>query len=128
MGVLGIQEHISECGKLAMKLGVPNDHVQECQSLDLKLGDVMSLLYWRNGKSGKDFPNTWRFLLETVKEHYGPLVTKELSAAAEENETWSVPMNRWCVPLYMLTPHGCHPCTCVSCWYMLTLHRCHPCT
>ena len=67
VGVLGILKHIPLWYELAVHLGVPNAQVNAYR-LDSEMGGGMCLLYWRDGCCGGGYPNTWGFLLETVKK------------------------------------------------------------
>ena len=96
-GLEGVLADVPLWQGLAVSLGVPNEQVL---SNNLKeLGGVLSLSYWRNGKSGPLFPNNWKFLLETVKEspNLGPRTAKTIAEKVALNQSWSVKMT--CSPL-----------------------------
>ena len=56
------------------------------------LGGMECLSYWKNGSCGEEFPNTWRFLLKTVKDSpkFGPLVAETIEKKAYSETSWSV--------------------------------------
>ena len=88
VGVLGILKHIPLWYELAVSLGVPIAQVNAYR-LDSKMGGEKALLYWRNGRCERDYPNTWGFLPETVEKLQGPLVAKQLRDEAKRNKNWS---------------------------------------
>ena len=75
----------AEYEKLAVLLGIPRAYAVG-QSGSLKGLDT--LVYWRNGKSGSDFPTTWKFLLQKVEEVCGAGVAKDIEKALLSNRTW----------------------------------------
>ena len=54
------------------------------------LGGMLCLSYWRDGRCGVEFPHTWRFLLKTVKDSFGPLVAEMIEKKAYSETSWSV--------------------------------------
>ena len=74
-------------------LGVPLD---KALALQLKLDPIipngfLALQYWRDGKSGDNFPPTWKFLLDTVEKAKGPEVAQQILVGVKQNE------RSWCV-------------------------------
>ena len=67
---------------------MPIDRVEDYRKEPIMGGD-QALAYWRDGRCGRAFPITWRFLLESVEELRGPQVAKKLREKAEQEETWS---------------------------------------
>ena len=86
-GLLGVLEHVPVWYKLAVKLGVPIDQVDAYQSHPA-MGGLLALRYWRNGLSGRRFPTTWKFLLETVKKLFGPHISDALETELLADPTW----------------------------------------
>ena len=72
---------------LAVNLGVPAGHVQANKSESL--GGLLSLQYWRDGRSGQSFPSNWKFLLENVEDTFGENIAKDLEKKAISNPRWS---------------------------------------
>ena len=68
--------------KIAISLGVPINHVEAFQMQHM--GGVKALSYWKNGKSGKDYPSTWGFLLKVVEEKMGSKPAKDLLKLVRE--------------------------------------------
>ena len=66
VAIYDILEIVPEWNGLVIKLGVPISKVHSLQSDPM--GGVLALQYWRDGKSGENFPSTWKFLLDTVKK------------------------------------------------------------
>jgi hypothetical protein len=86
---IGLTQVVSIIGaeyeQLAVLLGIPRAHAVG-QSGSLKGLDT--LVYWRNGKSGPNFPTTWKFLLQKVEEVCGEGVAKDIEKALLSNRTW----------------------------------------
>ena len=53
------------------------------------LGGLLALQYWRDGRSGKSYPSTWRFLLQQVEATFGENVATDLEKKAINNSKWS---------------------------------------
>ena len=71
-----------------INLGVPIDRVEALQA-DSMIGGFRALKLWQSGLyTSKGFPPTWEFLLKTVKDFAGPLVSKEIAERAAVEETW----------------------------------------
>jgi hypothetical protein len=86
---IGLSQVVSKIGikyeEVAVLLGIPRTHAS-MQSGSLKGLDT--LVYWRNGKSGPNFPTTWKFLLQKVEEVCGEGVAKDIEKALLSNRTW----------------------------------------
>ena len=70
---------------LSVALGVPIDVVSRYrQERALGLDPLLTLRYWRDGRSGVSYPATWHFLLEAIQEEYGPkicdMIEKEVAS------------------------------------------------
>ena len=75
-GLLAVIEAVGRWQDLAIKLGVP---VKEITLLEnSKYGGVQALKYWKDGKSGKNYPVTCTFLLEIVGEACGRNIAEEI--------------------------------------------------
>ena len=61
---------------IAINLGVPINHVKAFKAQGM--GGVSALSYWRNGKSGKDYPSTWGFLMKVIKQTEGSKPAEDL--------------------------------------------------
>ena len=59
-------------------------------NMSTPLGGMVCLSQWRNGQSGEGFPHTWRFLLKTVKESFGPLVAETIEKKASSQRSWTL--------------------------------------
>ena len=86
-GLLGVLAHVPVWYDLAVELGVPIDQINAYQSHPA-MGGLLALRYWRNGLSGGGFPTTWKFLLETVKKLFGPLISDFLETELLAHPTW----------------------------------------
>jgi hypothetical protein len=86
---IGLSQVVSKIGikyeEVAVSLGIPRAHAS-LQSGPLRGLDI--LVYWRNGKSGPNFPTTWKFLLQKVEEVCGSGVAKDIEKALLSNRTW----------------------------------------
>ena len=71
--------------EVAVLLGIPRAHAS-MQSGSLKRLDT--LVYWRNGKSGPNFPTTWKFLLQKVEEVCGAGVARDIEKTLLSEPTW----------------------------------------
>ena len=65
-------------------LGVPIAEALAFQSNPM--GGLLAFQYWRDGKSGENFPSTWKFLLDTVEEAKGREIAQKILKKVEQNE------------------------------------------
>ena len=89
VGLQGILSIAPLWRQLAISLGVPLMTVQANELTTL--GGIVCLSYWRDGRCGEAYPHTWRFLLKTVKDTFGPLVAETIEKKAYSETSWSVP-------------------------------------
>ena len=54
------------------------------------LRGLLALKYWRDGQCGSDYPTTWKFLLDVIKNCLGPNVAKDLEKLIITNDTWTL--------------------------------------
>ena len=72
--------------RLVVSLGVPIDQVEALQD-DPIMGGFRALRLWQSGLyTSKGYPPTWDFLLKTVKDFAGPLVSEEIAERAAVDE------------------------------------------
>ena len=86
-GLQGILSIAPLWRQLAISLGVPITTVQANELTPL--GGMLCLSYWRDGRCGEAYPHTWRFLLKTVKDTFGPLVAEKIEKKAYSEPLWS---------------------------------------
>ena len=51
---------------------------------------LLVLQHWRDGQFGSYYIGTWRFLLNVMKDHLGPVVADKLRAKVAANKTWTL--------------------------------------
>ena len=71
--------------EVAVLLGIPLAHAR-MQSGPLRGLDI--LVYWRNGKSSRHFPTTWKFLLQKIEEVCGAGVARDIEKTLLSEPTW----------------------------------------
>ena len=78
-----IVDEIPNWDDVAIGVGVPIENVKEFRKRD---AGVNALQLWKNGKVDQRdrHPNTWRHLLEVVRNRKGPLVAEKLKARVEK--------------------------------------------
>ena len=61
-----------------MALGVPVEQAKAYIVKTSDTGGLDALCYWRNGRSGEEYPSTWKFLLDKIKETHGSNVAEKV--------------------------------------------------
>ena len=75
--LLKVLDKVSCWYKLAVALGVPINKANACKSSDT--GGLDALCYWRDGRSGEEYPSTWKFLLDKIAERQGSTIAEEVN-------------------------------------------------
>ena len=85
-GLQGIVTVLPVWFNYTLPLGIPADYVK--LFMIQPMGGVEAMKYWRDGRSGKDYPSTWRFLLEVLGSQ-NPGDAAKLKKKVEENPRWT---------------------------------------
>ena len=89
VGLQGILEMLPLWTGYVIPLGLSINQLQYYQEQPQEsTRGLLALQYWRDGRCGSDYPGTWRFLLDTIKDCLGPKVAMDLKTKVVANKTW----------------------------------------